>query len=417
MYALVDCNNFYVSCERVFEPALNGRPVVVLSNNDGCVVSRSAEAKALGIPMGVAFFKIRKLIQRHHVEVRSSNYTLYGNMSQRVMETLMQFALDVEVYSIDEAFLDLSGFTDRNLLDYGRLIRKIVLQWTGIPISIGIAPTKTLAKVANHIAKRSPASGGVVELSDPTEQSEALSQLDVADVWGIGSRLAKMLRRHGIHTALDLRNADEHWVRKRMTVVGQRTLFELRGILCIELDVAPPPSKSIIRSRGFGRPVVSLHEMNQAVAYHTSRAAEKLRSQKLLANLLEVFVTTSRFVERKYSKGTTIGLHPPTDDTSQLIHHATRGLSRIFREGFEYKKVGVMLAGLTPRWKGSELLFGQAERERSNRLMAVMDAVNGRLGEDVLRLAAMGLQQDWQMKQLRRSSRYTTRWNELLVVG
>ena len=417
MYALVDCNNFYVSCERVFEPALNDRPVVVLSNNDGCVVSRSGEAKAMGIPMGVAYFKIRGLTRRRHVEVRSSNYTLYGNMSQRVMKTLMQFAPDVEVYSIDEAFLDLSGFAGRNLLDYGRRIRKTVLQWTGIPVSIGIAPTKTLAKVANHFAKRSSASGGVVELSGPPEQSEVLSRLDVIDVWGIGSRLARMLRRYDIRTALDLRDADEHWVRKRMTVIGQRTLFELRGIPCIELDVEPSPSKSIIRSRGFGRPVVSLQEMNQAVAYHASRAAEKLRSQKLLANLLEVFVTTSRFVERKYSKGTTISLHPPTDDTSQLIHHATRGLNRIFREGFEYKKVSVMLAGLVPRWKGSELLFGQAERERSSRLMAAMDAVNGQLGEDVLRFAAMGLRQDWQMKQLRRSSRYTTRWDELLVVG
>lgn len=417
MYALVDCNSFYVSCERVFEPALNARPVVVLSNNDGCVVARSPEAKALGIPMGVAFFKIRNLVRRRRVEVRSSNYTLYGNMSQRVMETMRQFAPDVEVYSIDEAFLDLAGLEKRNLLDYGRLIRRTVLQWTGIPVSIGIAATKTLAKAANHIAKRSAETGGVVELFDPTGQSEALARIDVEDVWGVGQRLARMLRRHGIRTALDLRDTDEHWARRRMTVVGQRTVLELRGIPCIDLETQPPAGKTIIRSRSFGRAVVDPAEMNEAVAFFASRAAEKLRSQKLLANMLGVFITTSLFVKRKYSNGATLSLNAPTDDTSKLIRLAVGGLDRVFREGFEYKKAGVMLSGLIPRRQHQWLLFGQAERLRSERLMAAMDAVNQDMGADVLRYAAAGLRQGWQMKQSHRSSRYTTRWDELLTVG
>lgn len=417
MYALVDCNNFYVSCERVFEPALIGRPVVVLSNNDGCVVSRSAEAKALGVPMGVAFFKIRDLVRRHRVVVRSSNYTLYGNMSQRVMETLRRLAADVEVYSIDEAFLDLSGPAGRSLLDDGRLMRRTVLRWTGIPVSIGIAATKTLAKAANHLAKRSAEAGGVVELSDPAGQGEALARMDVEDVWGVGSRLARMLRRNGIRTALDLRDADEHWVRKRMTVVGFRTVLELRGSPCIGLQMQPPTSKTIVRSRSFGRPVVGLPEMTEAVAFHVTRAAEKLRRQKLLANVLGVFITTGLFAKRKYSNGVTMSLNAPTDDTSELIRLAIAGLERVFRDGFEYKKAGVMLSGLASRRQRQMLLFGQAERRRSERLMAVMDDINRDMGADTLRCAAMGMRQEWQMKQSRRSSRYTTRWDELLTVS
>lgn len=417
MYALVDCNNFYVSCERVFAPALNGRPVVVLSNNDGCVVARSAEAKALGIPMGVAFFKIRDLVRRCNVQVRSSNYTLYGNMSRRVMETLSQFAPDMEVYSIDETFVDLAGLAGRNLPHYARLIRRRILQWTGIPVSIGIAPTKTLAKIANHVAKRSAEAGGVVELSDPARQGKALARMDVEDVWGVGSRLAKMLRRHGVRTALDLHDADEHWVRKQMTVVGQRTVLELRGIPCIGLQTQPPASKTITRSRGFGRPVITRAEMEEAVAFHASRAAEKLRSQKLLAGLLGVFISTSWFVERRYFNGLTMGLDAPTDDTSKLIHLAIGGLRNIFRGGFEYKKAGVILSGLAPRRQHRMLLFGQAKRRRSERLMAAMDAINQGMGADVLRYAAMGLKQDWRMRQPRRSPRYTTRWDELPVVS
>ena len=416
MYALVDCNNFYVSCERVFDPALNGCPVVVLSNNDGCVVARSPEIKALGIAMGTPFFKLRRQIPLYKIVARSSNYALYGDLSRRVMQTLGYFSPDMEVYSIDEAFLDLSGFTGRGLLEYGQKIRKAVLQWTGIEVSIGIAPSKTLAKVANHFAKHSEASGGVVELTSPASQARALAQLDVGDVWGIGRRLGQVLRRQGIRTALSLRDADEHWVRKRMTVVTQRTVLELRGIPCIMLENQPSAAKSIVRSRSFGRPVRSIDEMREAVAFHVSHAARKLRSQKLLVNLLEVFITTSRFVERRYSNGATIRICPPTDDTTGLIKHAIGGLDRIFRRGFAYKKVGVMFSGLVPRREGQGLLFGRAQRERSERLMNAMDTINQRMGEDVIRSAAMGLRQDWQMKQFCRSPRYTTCWDELLVV-
>jgi len=416
MLALADCNSFYASCERVFDPRLWDRPVVVLSNNDGCVVTRSAEAKALGIAVGVPYFQIRDLVKRHGIVVRSSNYTLYGDLSSRVMAVLGRFTPRMEVYSIDEAFLDLDGMPLDRLMDYGREIRHTVLRWTGIPVSVGIAPTKTLAKVANHLAKQAPAAGGVWSLADSREQMAVLTRLDVQDIWGIGARLAMRLKRAGIATALNLREADPNRVRRVVGVVGERTALELRGLPCIGLEETPPPAKSIVRSRSFGRPVERREELEEAVATHATRAAEKLRLHRRVASALSVFVATSRFRGTPYANLATLPLDPPTDDTARLIHAALAALRPIFREGLAYQKAGVMLGELGPRAGLTESLFDQYDCGRSERLMAVLDDVNHRLGPDTLRYAASGMERSWHMRREHASPHYTTRWDELPVV-
>jgi DNA polymerase V len=296
--ALVDCNNFYASCERVFNPKLRNKPVVVLSNNDGCVVARSDEAKALGIPGGIPAFKIDHLLRSGEVFACSSNYALYGDMSRRVMETLLHFTPGIEVYSIDEAFLNLSGFARGSLADYGRLIRRTVIRWTGIPVSIGIAETKALAKIANRLAKKSPKAEGVLDLTASLYQEKALAVTDVEDVWGIGRRYAKFLKKHGIETALDLRNAEDSWVKKHLSVVGLRLVKELRGVPCISLEVDLPAKKEICVSRSFGKPVTSVWEMREAVAMYATRAGEKLRMECSAAGVIMVFMMTNRFRER-----------------------------------------------------------------------------------------------------------------------
>ena len=416
MLALVDCNSFYASCERVFDPHLWNRPVVVLSNNDGCVVARSAEAKALGIATGTPYFQIRDLVARHGIIVRSSNYKLYGDLSARIMTVLGRFTPHLEVYSIDEAFLDLAGMPLDRLMDYGREIRRTVLRWTGIPVSVGIAPTKTLAKVANHLAKQAATCGGVWSLTDPRDQTEVLARLDVQDIWGIGARLAARLRRAGIATALDLREASPNRVRRLVGVVGERTALELRGLPCIGLEETPPPAKSIVRSRSFGRPVERQEELEEAVAAYATRAAEKLRLHRRVAGALSVFVATSRFRGAPYANQATLPLDPPTDDTARLIHAALAALRPIFREGLAYQKAGVMLGGLQPRAGLTESLFDRYDRGRSERLMAVLDDVNHRLGPDTLRYAASGMERSWQMRREHASPHYTTRWDELPIV-
>jgi len=436
MLALADCNCFYASCERVFDPRLRGRPVIVLSNNDGCVVARSAEAKALGIAMGIPFFQIRDLVARHSIVVRSSNYTLYGDLSARVMAVLGRFTPHLEVYSIDEAFLDLRGMPADRLADFGSTIRRTVLQWTGIPVSIGIGPTKTLAKVANHLAKHASAVEDVWSLANPCDQAAALARLEVQDIWGIGSRLAARLKRAGIVTALQLREASPSYVRRLLGVVGERTALELRGLPCLALEEIVPPAKIIIRSRSFGRPVQRREELEEAVAVHATRAAEKLREHRRVAGMLSVFVATSRFRASPYTNQATLPLDPPTDDTARLIHAAFDALRPIFREGLAYQRAGVMLGGLEPRAGLTECLFARYDRSRSERLMAALDGINHRFGPDTLRYAAAGLPQPWRsshkadarppkrdlsreggwhMKRDHASPRYTTQWDELPI--
>lgn len=416
LVALVDCNNFYASCERVMAPRLEGKPIIVLSNNDGCVVARSNEAKALGIAMGVPEFQIRSLIRAHHVEVFSSNYTLYGDLSQRVMETLEQFSPNIEVYSIDEAFLSLVGFERRDLTEYGRQIRRTVKQWTGIPVSIGIAETKTLAKIANRIAKKHPEYGGVFDLSAYPDRTGLLETVAVEEIWGIGPNHARLLKQHGISKARQLREADDQWIRKHIGITGVRLVHELRGQSCLELEECPAPKQSIACSRSFGRPVWTLDEMEEAVASYTSRVAEKLRSGGLAATVLTVSVMTNEFRDDpQYRNSVTCSLPVGTNITSELIRAATEGLRTIFRKGYRYKKAGVMVTGLVSANQVQPDLFDHQDRVRSTRLMAALDAINERWGSGTLQYAAGGIAISWKAQFHQRSPAYTTKWEELPV--
>lgn len=416
VFALVDCNNFYASCERVFSPTLEGKPIVVLSNNDGCVVARSNEAKALGIGMGIPEFQIRPLLRAHRVHVFSSNYTLYGDMSQRVMETLEQFSPDLEVYSIDEAFLSLSGFTSRNLTEYGRTIRTTVKRWTGLPVSVGIAETKTLAKIANRVAKRTLDTGGVFDLLACPDRDALLSRVAVEDVWGIGPNHARLLNQHGITTALQLREADDQWIRKHLGIVGVRLVYELRGRSCLELEECPPPKQGITCSRAFGKLISTLAEMEEAVSVYTSRVAEKLRRERLTATVLTVFLTTNEFKEGpQYSNALALKLPLVTDTTSELIGFALQGIRAIYRDGYLYKKAGVLLTGLVPASQTQADLFDSQDRGRSKRLMSALDSINDRWGAGTLQYASSGITKAWKTQFHRRSPAYTTHWDELPV--
>jgi len=416
VFALVDCNNFYASCERLFNPTLAGQPIVVLSNNDGCVVARSNEAKALGIAMGVPEFQIRPLLRAHRVHVFSSNYRLYGDLSRRVMETLEQFSPDLEIYSIDEAFLSLVGFERRYLTDYGRAIRKTVKQWTGLPVSVGIAETKTLAKLANRVAKQTADTDGVFDLLACPDREALLDGVAVGDVWGIGPNSARLLAQQGITTAWQLRQADEQWIRKHMGVVGVRVVAELRGHSCLELDACPAPKQGITCSRAFGRAVSTLTEMEEAVSFYVSRAAEKLRGEGLAATVLTVFIMTNAFTdEPQYRNSVTCSLPVGTDTTSELIRAALKGLRRIYRDGYRYKKAGVMCTALVPTGQVQPDLFDQQDRPKSKRLMAALDAINDRWGAGTLNYASSGLTKAWQTQCHHRSPAYTTDWADLPV--
>ena len=417
IFALVDCNNFYVSCERIFQPSLEGRPVVVLSNNDGCVVSRSNQAKRLGIGMGVAFFKVKDFADRHGLVALSSNYTLYADMSRRVMETLCNFTPEIEVYSIDEAFLNLSGFGD-NLADYGRRIRQTVKKWTGMPVSVGIAETKTLAKIANRIAKRSPGAAGVFELTGQARIDEALARTDVEHIWGVGIKTCIKLKREGIKTALALRGVDVEWMRRRFGVTGVRTVYELRGISCYELAEQPPTKKGITVSRMFGRKVETVEELKEAIASYASRAGEKLRDEALAAGTMTVFVMTSRFVEprKRYFNSHGVNFPTATNYTPELIDYATGAIERLYKKGFLYTKAGLILGDLVPEGKVQGNLFDHADRQKSRKLMRAIDAVNLKLPDSRLIWAAEGIDQAWRTKFARRSKRYTTQWDELVEV-
>ena len=411
VFALVDCNNFYVSCERVFNPRLENRPVVVLSNNDGCIVARSNEAKALGIGMGVAAFEVQDILTKNDVETFSSNYTLYADMSSRVMETLSTFTPDVEVYSIDEAFLNLAGIKC-NLADYGRKIQRVIKQWTGIPVSVGIAQTKTLAKIANRIAKRSIKAKGVLDLTGSSYINNALSVTPVEKVWGVGIKTAIKLKRADIKTALDLSRADINWIKNKFGVVGARTVCELRSICCYELENNPPVKKSLCVSRMFGTPVESIEQLREAVSSYAARAGEKLRRQGLAASVITVFVATSRFIKNRYFNSYAVELPVATSDTMELIRNACCCIDRLYRKGYLFKKSGIILTGLVSEERVQGNLFDNVDREKSHRLMQAIDAINTRSSSPLL-WAAEGLEQSWIVRFNRRSCRYTTRWDEL----
>jgi len=417
VFALLDCNNFYASCERLFRPELEGRPVVVLSNNDGCIIARSNEAKALGIGMGAPYFKNRALIEKHKVEVFSSNYALYGDISHRVMTILQQMEPEVEIYSIDEAFIRMPTGAGSDLTGQARCLRKKIRKDVGIPVSIGIGPTKTLAKVANRIAKKTPGLGGVFDLTIDADPDRLLAGIPAGDIWGIGPRNAETLRRQGIMTALDLKNSDDEWIRKRLSVVGLRTVMELRGTPCIPLDHEPAPRKSVVCSRSFRKPVFSLTDLGEAISSYVSVAAEKLRSEGLAAANLQVFLRTNRHRQDlpQHSDSRMVSLDQPTSSTPVLIRAALAGLGKIYRAGFAYQKAGVMLAGLTPAGVRQQNLFPPLPKN-NGAVMEALDRINSRWGRNTVQYASSGLAKPWCMSQERKSPAYTTRWNELPVV-
>jgi DNA polymerase V len=417
VFALVDCNNFYASCERLFQPELHDKPIVVLSNNDGCIVARSNEAKALGLPMGAPYFKNKALIEKHQVQVFSSNYALYGDLSHRVMSVLQAVEPEVEIYSIDEAFISLPGIRRNDLSGQMKGLKKRVERDVGIPVSIGIGPTKTLAKIANNFAKKNPQHRGVFEISDHDHFDELLSSLGVGDIWGIGRRSTRKLNRHGIYTALQLKNTDDTWIRKQLTVTGLRTVMELRGIPCISLDNSNPTKKSIISSRSFGKPISGLADLKEAISTHVSIGAEKLRRQRSTANSVHVFIYTNRFKKDapQYSGNIMTTLPQASSYTPTMIKYALRGLERIYKPGYAYNKAGIMMTELGSEDHSQQNLFC-SENKEDYTLMSTMDMINSRWGRNTLQFAAAGLHKPWGMKQAHKSPAYTTSWQEIPVV-
>ncbi|MBK6742639.1 MAG: Y-family DNA polymerase [Hydrogenophilales bacterium] len=423
-YALVDGNNFYVSCERVFDPTLEGRPVIVLSNNDGCAVARSDEAKALGIQMGQPYFEVRDLLSQHQGVVLSSNYTLYADMSRRMMTVIGGYSPEQEVYSIDESFLRFKGFSHWDLTDLGRQVRHQVRQWTGIPVGVGIGPTKTLAKLANRLSKKHPdfKARGVCNLDDlpPWTQLDYFAQVEVGGVWGVGARWARKLNEQGILSALDLKLADPETLRKRFNVVLERTIRELNGLPCIPLEDAPPAKKQIVSSRSFGQPVTRKTDLLEAVASYAATAAQKLRKGNQAAGALQVFLATNPFIpnEPQYHPALLINFPSPTQDTARLIEAARAGVARLFRPEFRYKKAGVMLMDLGPVGIRQGELFSAEDTvgdERRRRLLTTMDTLNAEMGKGTLRFAVEGIGQSWKMRRGNLTPAYTTEWDALAI--
>jgi DNA polymerase V len=421
LIALADCNNFYVSCERVFRPDLIGKPVVVLSNNDGCVVARSKEVKDLGIKMGVPLFQIQQLVNQHQIQLFSSHYSLYADMSARVMSILEEFAPRLEVYSIDEAFLDLTGVCHQDPIAYGHRIRKAVVRATGIPICVGMGPTKTLAKLANFAAKKWLKTGGVLDLSDPVRREKLMRIVPVGEVWGIGSRTTATLNQLGIHSAWDLASQSSERLQAQLNIAVARTVMELNGIPCLELQEIAANKQQIVCSRSFSRRLTEYKELSAALAEFCSRAAEKLRKQHSVTDCITVFIRTSPFntQEPQYQRSATLKLDTATQDTRTLITTANRLLTEIFKTGYGYQKCGVQLSQLQSQSAPGQLeLFDFVESglPTENRpLMAAMDRINQRFPK-AISVAATGFDKSWKPKAERVSPRYTTDWRELVGV-
>ena len=414
--ALIDCNNFYASCERIFDPKLIGKPIVVLSNNDGCIITRSAEAKQLGIKMGEPYFKAKKIIDKNNIKVFSSNYSLYGDISQRVMETLSRFASDIEIYSIDEAFLGLNGFENYELNKYCRHISDTIKQWVGIPVSVGVSSTKTLSKIANNLAKKNKNYEGVCILKTWFDINKALKLTLIEDVWGIGRKISIFLKKYNVSTAYDFTQLDKGWIRKNMGVVGEKIFLELCGVSCIELDLIPTDKKSCCVSRSFSRPVEKIHDLEESMSNYGTRVSEKIRGEGLVAESMSIFVLTNYFnrKEKQYSNSIKLQLPYPTNNSLKIVKRALEGVKKIYREGYRYKKAGIILYGLARADQTKGLL--DYDRESSDSIMSTMDRINGRYGSSTIRLASEGLEKAWRMKREHVSQCYTTRLDELVEV-
>ena len=414
--ALIDCNSFYASCERIFNPKLLGKPIVVLSNNDGCIITRSTEAKALGIRMGEPYFKAKKIIEKNNVKVFSSNYSLYGDISQRVMEILLGFSPEVEIYSIDEAFLNFKGFKNHELLTYCKHIRQTIKQWVGIPVSIGVGSTKTLSKIANHLAKKEADYEGICILKGDEKIKEALNRIEIGDVWGIGRRLSKFLRNYEVRTAKQFAFLDRRWIRKNMGVVGEKIQLELCGVSCLDLELLPSPKKSCCVSRSFSRPIEKIEELQESIANYGSRVAEKIREEGLIAQSMSIFVLTNHFnkKEKQYSSSIKLQLDYPTSDSKLIVKRAVEGIKRIYKEGYRYKKAGIILYELHSSSSVRGLL--DYDKPRTDSLMRSLDEINYRYGSATLRLAAEGIRRSWHMRREKVSPCYTTSFDQLMIV-
>ena len=418
--ALIDCNNFYVSCERVFNPALKRKPVIVLSNNDGCVIARSQEVKDLGIKMGVPWFKVQNLARYHKVIVFSSNYTLYADMSNRVMKVVSEFAPNQEIYSIDECFLDLTGFEHFGLTDYGQRIRSTINRLVGLPVCVGVGASKTLAKLANHIAKKCSVFDGVCNLNEITQGTldSLFSKIKVGEVWGVGRCIEKKLAKLGVNTVFDLKQSSPQALRKQFSVLMERTIRELNGESCIPLEKIASLKKQLVCSRGFGIPVSSLSELSEAVITYTTRIAEKLRRQRSVTAMVCVFIQTDPFKkkDRQYNPRRLIHLTNPTDDTRILINAVLTGLKSIYKPGFSYKKAGVLLDDLLPFSQHQKSLFDDKEAQvHSEFLMQAIDGINNTMGSGTIKFLGEGLEKQWRAKAEKKTRCYTTRIDEIPV--
>ncbi len=414
--AIIDVNNFYVSCERVFNPKLENKPAVVVSNNDGYAISRSNEAKALGIKMGTPWFKFKEFAKQENVTALSSNYTLYLDMSHRVMTLLSKFSPDQEIYSVDESFLDLTTFKSKDLIKYGQQIKTKIKQWTGLPVSIGIGSTKTLSKLANHIAKKNPSFKGVCNLNamDQDTLETWMSHIPVNEVWGVGRSLAPKLNQLGIMTVLDLKQADPDYIRQQFSIVLEKTVRELNGVMCMELKDIEEPNKEIIVSRSFGRRVKDKQELIEAITSYTSRAAERMRKQESVATSLYVYIRTSPHDDKKqYANGVNVPLFQPSDDSMVLTNAALLGLDYIYRDGYDYQKAGITLCNLTSKHKVQGNLFNNTI---SHSRMKIMDTINQRW-KGKLKLGSEGVTKEWEMKAQFKSRNYTTNWDQLMIAN
>lgn len=426
-FFLVDCNNFYVSCERVFNPKLNKKPVVVLGSNDACIIARSNEAKALGIAMGAPAFEHAALFKKHKVIVYSANFALYGDMSARVMKTLAEYSPDIEIYSVDEAFLHISPCNNpagtqsddpQYYTTYAHHIKKTVVQKTGIPVSIGIGPTKTLAKIANKLAKKNPVYAGVCDITDHPDIDSLLALVPIGDVWGIGHRYAQILENNNIKTARDFKYASDSWVKKTLTIVGLKTMLELRGITCLSLQTCPAPKESITVSRSFGKKITDQLSAQQALASYVTCAAEKLRAQQCLTGHITVFALAHRYHDPHYHfLSTSMSLQTPIDYSPHLITAANQCLEKIFKIGLTYKKVGIILTDFMPReFRQMAIAPTEIHTPKQDAIMHTLDQINTKWGRNKLFFAAAGIEQPWKMYQAHKSACFTTNWQELITI-
>ena len=417
MLALCDCNNFFASCERVFNPSLNGKPVVVLSNNDGCIIARSEEAKAVGIKMGQPLYQAQELIKSHGVAVFSSNYQLYGDMSHRVMQTLKQYAPSIEIYSIDEAFLDFDGLPIETLQERGQEIARILKRNTGIPVSIGIAPTKTLAKVASKLCKKYPKLKGACLMYRPEDITKVLSKFPIGDVWGIGRRYSKMLKGYGIETAEQFRQMQPEWVKAKMSIVGLRTWKELHGEPCIEFEHAVPDKQSITVSRSFAKPITEIEPLQEVLSTFVAMAAEKLRKQSSVTRQMQIFILTNyhREDQPQHREGRLVQFPMPTDSTLEMVKAANKALKELYRKGYSYKKAGVILYDITPNTGIQSMMFDEIDRPKHKALMQTIDSLNAHHGRSTVALASQGTH-GIPSNRDHLSPQYTTEWRDILKI-